>query len=92
MDEDSISGRPFWCWFKHILEEEICGGDVLILDLNSANEHHINMLHYHIDIFKRTWGGIPIVYYFGDWHQLPTVGMKATSDMVSRPKLNTSDF
>ena len=50
------------------------------------------MLHYHSDIFKRTWGGVPIVYYFGDFHQLPPVGMTTIIDMFTRPKINTSDF
>ena len=88
-----MSSRLFWGWFKHRLEGARCGGgDVLNPDLNSNNDHHINTLHYHSDIFKRTWGGVPIVYSFGDCHQLPPVGMEVISNISTRPKLNTSDF
>ena len=32
------------------------------------------------------------MYSFGDFYQLPPVGMKAISDIYTRQKLNTSDF
>ena len=73
MDDNSMSGRPFWGWFKHRLEEAICGGDVLNPDISSANEHHSSTLYDHSDTFKRTWGGVQMVYSFGYFQQLPPV-------------------
>ena len=60
-------GHPFWGWFKHRLEEARCSVD----DDNSNMEHHSNILNFHSGIFQRTWGGAPIIYFFGDCHQLP---------------------
>ena len=47
---------------------------------------------FHSDVYNRITGGSHIVYSFGNWHQLPPVGMKVISDMYNMPKMNTSDF
>jgi len=88
MDEDSMSGRPFWGWFKHRLEEARSSVD----DNNRNMEHHSDILNFNYEIFQRSWGGIPVIYSFGDCHQLPPVTMKPISDMSTRPRINTSDF
>ena len=76
MDEDSMSGRQYWSFFKHRTEESrrpkfMEDGDGHIIQ----NDHPI-----HPDVYNRPWGGIPIVYSFGDIHQLPPVMTKSISD------------
>ena len=88
MDEDSISGRPFLEWFKHRLEEARSSVD----DNNRNMEHHSDILNFNYEIFQRSWGGILVIYSFGNCHQLPPVAMKLISDMTTRPRINTSDF
>ena len=61
-------------------------------DDNRTITHHSDLLKFNSGIFQRTWGVFPIIYSFGDCHQIPTVGMKPVSDMSTRPKINTSDF
>lgn len=56
------------------------------LDDNSNMEHHNDFLNFHSGIYQCTWGGIPIIYSFGDCRQLPPVGMKSNSDMSTRPQ------
>ena len=87
-----MSSRPLWGWFKHRLEEARCNVDMTNSDDNRTIAHHSDLLNFHSGIFQRTWGGVPIIYSFGDCHQLPPVRMKPISDMSTRPKMNTSDF
>ena len=49
-------------------------------------------LSYPEDYYEITWVRIPIVCSFGDYNQLPPVGMIAMSDLHSAVKLHTSDF
>ena len=83
---------PFWVWFKHRVEE--ARGDVITCnDDNKVHIHqHNDILHFHTGVYKRTWGGIPIFYFFGDFHQLPPFSMKAVGGLNSLPKLHTSDL
>ena len=54
MDEDSISGRPFWGWFRHRLEEARCNGDMKHSDDNRTLTHHSDLLKFHSGMFQRT--------------------------------------
>ena len=92
MDEDSMAGRPFWAWFRHRIEE---GRTPPIIQDHRAENHDLPNVHtfpFPPSVYERSWGGIPLVYSFGDCHQLPPVGMKAISDLKSIPKIHTSDF
>ena len=92
MDEDSMAGRPFWAWFKHRLEQ--ARGPTLIENDGNGESMSQVAVMYPIpdDLYNRAWGGVPIVCSFGDCHQLPPVGMKASSNLKTPPKLHTSDM
>ena len=83
-----MASCPLWGWFKHRLKEARSNVD----DDNSNMGHHSDIFNFHSGIFQRIWGGVPIIYPFGDCHQLPPVGMKSISDMSTYPRINTSDF
>ena len=71
MDENIMSGCPFWGWFKHRLEESRCNVDMTNSDDNRTIAHHSDLLKFHSGTFQRTWGGVPIIHSFGDCRQLP---------------------
>ena len=76
MGEDSMTGRPFWGWFKHRLEEfrkmklkvdEDCNTQTL------SNDKYT-------ELTKIIFGGLPAFYSMGDVNQFPPVVMKASVD------------
>ena len=89
MDEHSQTGRPFWAWLKnrheYLRRPQIIRNkeNDIILDEN---------LNFPLEaeISKRPWGGIPLIYSFGDCFQLPPVKMKAIYDN-SAGKPDSSD-
>lgn len=87
-----MSSRQFWGWFKHIWTEARCHDDITNLDDNSTIEHHSDVLNFHSDIFQRTYGGVPLKYYFGGCRQLSHIGMKHINDMPTRSTIKTSNL
>ena len=77
MDEHSMAGRPYWAWLKHRHEELRRPVSVLDAECNTVYEDTVNLQP---EIYNRPWGGIPLIYSFGDCAQLPPVLMKALYD------------
>ena len=91
MDEESMAGRPFWAWFRYRVEE---GRAAPLIKANiPANNDlpDVDAAPFPSSIYERSWGSIPLVYYFDDCHQLPPVGMKYMSDLQTIPKIHTSN-
>ena len=82
MDEHSMSGRPMWGWLKFRHEEFRRPVDVHDEETNTVHVDDTNLTK---DVYSRPWGGIPLIYSFGDSQQLPPVMMKPIYDK-SEPK------
>ena len=82
MDEDSMMGRPHWGWCKFRIEEIRNMSDKFS---DSVTSHDIKSVH------QRPWGGIPLIYSFGDVQQLPPVGMKGMHDNAASKSSSSSD-
>lgn len=92
MDEYSMASRPFWAWLKHQLEQA-CKDIVLPVQNNDGNIAQIPALYPIPDNFyDMAWGGVSIVCSFGDYHQLPPVGMNVLSDLSTPVILHTLDM
>ena len=65
-----------------------------MLSITDGVEAAVNeeISNYPEEVYERTWVIIPILCSFGDFNQLPHVGMSAMSDLYSTIKLHTSDF
>ena len=68
-----------------------------MLPLHAGNKHRDILDTQHIftfphNTYDRTWGSILVVYYSGDCHRLPSVGIEPLSDVQSPPKLHVSDI
>ena len=77
MDEHSMAGRPYWAWLKHRHEELRRPVSVLDEEYNTVYEDTVDLSP---EIYNRPWGGIPLIYSFGDCAQLPPVLMKPLYD------------
>ena len=77
MDEDSMTGRPFWAWFKQRIEEF---RKVNIKIDDEYNVHTMNHKLTHPKLSTRIYGGIPAFHSMGDINQLPPVFMKSIAD------------
>ena len=51
-----------------------------------------NNFHIHADTYKRMWGYIPIVHFFGNCNKLPPACVQVISDLNSMIKLNISNL
>ena len=81
MGEDSMTGRPLWAWFRHRIEER---RTLPIIEADRAENDDLpntDDVPFPSSICEISWGSIPLVYSFGDCHQLPPVGMKPISDL-----------
>jgi hypothetical protein len=95
MDEHSMMGLQDWAWAKYrneefrglcppVMDEE---SNELLVD-DSGNE---NVWESVLDPVtrQRPWGGIPLIYSFGDLNQLPPVAKKSTCD--TKPPKTAAD-
>ena len=82
MDEDSMMGRPFWGWCKFRIEEfhTMCNKIS-----NIVTSHDMAAVH------QRSWGGIPLLYSFGDVQQLPPMAMKGMHDITASKSATSGD-
>ena len=87
MDEHSMAGRPYWAWLKHRHEELRRPVSVLDNECNTVYEDRVSLPQ---EIYSRPWGGIPLIYSFGDCGQLPPVLMKPLYDQQPA-KAGTAD-
>jgi hypothetical protein len=91
-DEHSMTGRSMFGWLKHRHEEFrrpqriLDDNGMLIFDSSSSSEESLPEV-----VSKRPWGGIPMIYSFGDSAQLPPVMMKPYFD-ESYAKAGSSDM
>ena len=76
MDEDSMAGRPFWDWFKHMLKE------FRKIKLKADEDLNIQLIFRdkRTKLTKRCFRGIPDFSSMGDINQLPPVAMKSIAD------------
>ena len=90
-DEHSMTGRSMFGWLKHRHEEfrrpqRIFDDSGNVIFDSSTNEDSLPEA-----ISSRPWGGIPMIYSFGDSAQLPPVMMKPYFDNSSA-KPGSSDM
>ena len=81
MDEDSMAGFQLWAFFKQRLEQ-------FRIDQKVINAHALKTIFEEMkkekfppQVYKRPFGGIPIMYSFGDIFQLAPVGMTSISQL-----------
>ena len=92
IDEEIMAGCTFWAWFKHRLEEARSDDSIFNENLYNSIHHKRSRTYFHGNVYNRTYEGLSIVYSFGDYHQLPPVGMRVISDIYNVIKINTSYF
>ena len=88
MDEDSMTARALWAWAQHRASEARTPSRVLADDFVTILFQEESKIPE--SIYNRPWGGIPIIYSFGDCHQLSAIG-RSIIDMVSPGKSNSAD-
>ena len=91
MDEDSMTGRLFWAWFRHRIEEgrKIPPGNIDGDNIAQLNVKENNV--FPLSIYERSWCGIPLVYSYEGCYQLSPVGMRLLSDLRSTTNFHRSD-
>eukprot|EP00957_Ditylum_brightwellii_P150290 11445538-Ditylum_brightwellii.AAC.1 len=65
---------------------------LLIIDEDSMASRPIWAWFEHRSQVNRPWGGIPCVFSFGDYFQLPPVGMKGIHSAKQSNSEDSSDF
>ena len=85
MDEDNMTGRPFWVWFKQRIEEFIKVNISIDDDFNVCTMNH-NLTHPKLS--TRIYGDIPSFYSMGNINQLPPILMKS---MVNDSQISSND-
>ena len=81
MDEDSMASRTFLAWFRHMIEERRA---VPLIETNRPEDDDlpdVDATPFPSSMYERSWGSIVLVYYVGDYHQLPHVRMTPISDL-----------
>ena len=82
MDEDSMVGRTTFAWISHRIEEGRQGAYDMAVQKDETPP-------YTHELSRRPFGGVPVVYSYGDCHQLPPVGEIAL-DSKNEPRDATS--
>lgn len=69
-----------WGWLKHRYEELRRPVEVLDSEGNTVDVDQTDIIQLPEDVYTRPWGGIPLIYSFGDCKQLSPVLMSAIYD------------
>ena len=81
MDEDSMAGFQLWAYFKQRLEQFRRHQKVVDIRTLKTIFKEMKKETFPPQVYKRPWGGIPVIYSFGDIFQLAPVGMTSISQL-----------
>ena len=96
MDKESVAGRPLWAWLEY-QSEEINRPQPVYEDTNDDKDAHTESTYIlppgltYQQALQPCYG-IPTVYYFSDYHQLPPVAIKGIHNSTAAKNIDFYDY